>query len=159
VIDLLKNAACEALRRKREGYQGAETKMADGRVGDESLHIFLHKADDGAVDDADEREHDDDVDDSGAKSRVSGEKREREAKKTIRAHFQQDAGEDDGARRGGFRVRVRQPSVKREHGDFDGEGEKEAPEKPDFQAVWKLLRGGEKSGNVEGADDHLCGRV
>ncbi len=56
-----------------------------------------------------------------------------EAQETVRAHFQQDAGEDDGTCGGSFGVRVGQPGVEREHGDFDGEGEKESPEQPFLQ--------------------------
>ncbi len=53
VIDLLEDAAGEALRRERKDAERAEAQMADGRVGDEALHVLLHQADDGAVDDAD----------------------------------------------------------------------------------------------------------
>src|SRR6266851_1580707 len=50
---------------------------------------------------------------------------------------------------------VGKPGVKWEHGHFDREGEEESPEEPDFQAIRKLLGGGEKRGDVEGADRAL----
>ncbi len=76
MIDLLEDAAGEALRGQRENAEGAEAEMADRRVGNEALHVFLHQADDGAIDDADERKCDDNVDDFCAQGGVGGEKRE-----------------------------------------------------------------------------------
>src|SRR5438094_5401169 len=151
VINLLKDAAGEAVGRERENSEGAKSQMTDGTVGDEALHVFLHEADERAVDDADQREHDDDLDDARAHGPFAGQERQRETDEAVGAHFQQDAGQNDGAGRGRFRVRVGNPGVEREHGHFDGEGEEEAPEEPDFQWIGEFLRSIEQSGNIKRA--------
>ncbi len=53
VVDLLEHAAGQAVRRERKNSQRAEAKMADGTIGDQALHVFLHEANEGAVNDAD----------------------------------------------------------------------------------------------------------
>ncbi len=79
-----------------------------------------------------ERERDDDVDDLGAQAGSAGRSGSEKAQEAVRTHFQEDTGEDDAAGGGGFGVRVGQPGVKREHRNFNGEGEEESPEEPDF---------------------------
>src|ERR1700739_542856 len=66
VIDLLEHATGKAIGREGENAEGAEPKVADRTVGDQALHIFLHEADDGAVDDAYQRKYDEDVNDLAA---------------------------------------------------------------------------------------------
>ena len=54
--------------------------------------------------------------------------REHEAQETVRAELEQHAREDHRTGGGRFGVRVRQPRVEREDGDFDGERNRERPE-------------------------------
>jgi len=85
--------------------------MADRAVGDQPLHVLLHEANERAVNDADQGEHDDDVNDSRAHDGVRGQQREREADETVRAHLQQDPRQNHRARGGSFRVRIGEPGV------------------------------------------------
>ena len=57
-----------------------------------------------------------------------GEERQAEAQEAVRAHLQQHAGQDHGARGGRLDVGVGQPGVEREHRHLDGEGEGEGQE-------------------------------
>ena len=56
----------------------------------------------------------------------------RETHQPIQSHLQQNAGQDHRTRRRSLGVSVRQPSMEREHGDLDGEGNEESPEQPDL---------------------------
>jgi len=125
--------------------------MADRAVGDEALHVLLHEANERAINDADQGEHDDDLDDLVAQERISRKQWQRKANESVGAHFQQDAGEDDGTGRGSFGVRIGEPGVEREHGNLNGKREKESPEEPHLQRIGKVLRGREKRWNVERA--------
>ena len=77
VVDLLEHTAGKAKRREREDAKRAEAQVADGGIGDEALHVFLHEANDGAINDADERQRDDNVDDLSAQVRISTSSRPR----------------------------------------------------------------------------------
>ncbi len=68
---------------------------------------------------------------------VGGQQRQREADEAVRAHLQQNARQDDRARRGSFGVRVGQPGVEREHRHLDGEREEESPEENTAGSRWK----------------------
>src|SRR5690349_22172154 len=61
-------------------------------------------------------------------TRRSSDLWQRKANESVGAHFQQDAGEDDGTGRGSFGVRVGEPGVEREHGNLNGKREKERSE-------------------------------
>src|SRR5207237_9909523 len=63
VVDLLEHTAGKAVRRERKNSQGAKAKIGDRAVGDEALHVLLHEANERAINDADQGEHDDDLDD------------------------------------------------------------------------------------------------
>jgi len=57
-------------------------------------------------------------------------------------------------------VRVGKPGVEREHGHFDGEGEEEAPEEPDFQWVGEVVGSEQQRRDIEGARPaRRCRRV
>ena len=93
--------------------------------------------------------HHQDRDDLVPRRGVAGQQRQREADEAVRAHLQQNAGQDHGAGRGRFGVRVRQPGVEREHRHLDGEREEEAPEQKHLQWRGELRHGGQQRGNVE----------
>ena len=57
VVDLLDDAAGDAVRVQREDAQRAEAQVADRGVRHQLLPVLLHQADQRAVDDADDREH------------------------------------------------------------------------------------------------------
>ena len=72
MIDLLNDAASEAVGVERENSQRAKSQVADGTVGDEALHVFLHEANERAVDDADQGKYDDDLNDGRAHWPIAG---------------------------------------------------------------------------------------
>ena len=95
------------------------------RVRDEPLHVVLRVGHEGAVDDADDAEH--------AQPRREpegrvGEEGQREPQVAVHAQLQEDAGEDDRARRRGLGVGVREPGVEREDGHLDRERQREGEE-------------------------------
>ena len=151
VVDLLEHAAGQAVRRECENSQRAEAEMADRAVGDQPLHVLLHEANERAINDADQGEHDYDVNNSRAHDGVRGQQREREPDETVRAHFQQDPRQNHGAGRGRFGMRVGEPRVEREHGNLDGKREEETPEEPHLQWIGKVVGGGQQRRNIEGA--------
>ena len=108
-----------------EDAERDETHMADGRIGDQFLHIRLHQRDQRAIDDRDHRE-DDDV--QRPVLRPLREERQIEAEHAVAAHLQHDRRQDDRRRSRRFDVRVRQPGVEREHRHLDREGDEECRE-------------------------------
>ena len=120
---------------QRENAQRAEAQVAHRAVGDQLLHVLLHHADQRAVDDADDREHDQNGDDVLPRGGIGRQQRQREADESVGAHLQQNARQNHRAGRGRFGVRVGQPGVEREHRHLDGKGEEESPE----QNRWKCV--------------------
>src|SRR5713226_6165051 len=135
-----------------EDAEHDEAKVADAGVGDEFFQVGLNESDQRAVDDADDSER---GDKRSSAMRGVGEERQAEANHAVGAHFQEHAGEDDGAGGGRFHVGVGQPGVEREERDFDGESQEEGEEEvhllergqTDGAGLQHLLDGGE----IEGA--------
>src|SRR4029077_2743510 len=111
VVDLLDHAAGKPVRGQRKNSQRAESQVADRTVGDQLLHVFLHHADERAVNYADDRQNHHDGDNFVARRGVLRQERQREADESVRPHFQQNAGQDDGNRRGGFGGGGRRPGA------------------------------------------------
>src|SRR5581483_1225709 len=135
--------------------QGAETEVADGRIGHQFLHVFLHQRDERAVDDANDGQTDHPGAHGGMFHHV-GEEWEREANEAISSHLQQDAGQNHRAGGWGFDVGVGQPGMEREHGNFDRKCEEEREEQQDGEGravggiVENVWRGLIQSLNAEG---------
>jgi hypothetical protein len=93
-----------------------------------------------SVHDAERSEHHEE------RRRLDGDTREHldpEAQEPVRAHLQEHAREQHGARGGGLGVRVREPGVEGEDRDLDREGQREGREDP------ALGRGVERAGTLE----------
>src|SRR5713101_3714819 len=135
-----------------EDAEHDEAEVADAGIGDEFFQIGLDESDQRAVDDADNGEG---GDNRGGAVRSVGEERQAEANHAVGAHFQEHAGEDDGAGGGRFHVGVGQPGVEREERDLDGKSQEEGEEEvhllergqTDGAGLQHLLDGGE----IEGA--------
>ncbi len=125
VVDHLQHGALEALLLEDEDAQRHEAHVADRRVGDELLEVGLDQGHDRAIDDGDERQHDD-----GHREGLRGvrEERQREADEAVGAQLEQHAGQDHRAGRRRLHVRVGQPGVEGHHGHLDGEGQEEGQE-------------------------------
>src|SRR6266478_3973932 len=108
-----------------EDAEHHEAQVADAGIRDEFLEIGLNESNKRAVDDADDGERGDNR--RGA-VRGIGEERQAEANHAVGAHFQEHAGQDDGAGGGRLDVRVGQPGVEREQRNLDGEGHEEGEE-------------------------------
>ena len=76
MVDLLDDAASDAVRIQRKNAERAEAQVAHRAVSDELLHIFLHQADERAVNDAHHRKHHEDVDDVLPRNGVGRQKRQ-----------------------------------------------------------------------------------
>ena len=102
-------------------------EVRDRRVGDDPLQVRLHRRDDGAVGDADHREHEQD---RREVDRGLREHRDREPQEAVGAHLEHHAGQHDrtGGRRVG--VRVGQPRVERDQRDLHREADGERDEQP-----------------------------
>ena len=123
----LVHRAVDADLGEAEDAEHNEAQVADRGVGDQLLHVRLHHGDQCAGDDADERQDDDP---GRVAPRLVGEEAEIEAQQTVGSHLQQHAGQQDGTCRRRFHVRVRQPGVKREERNLDGERYEESEEQP-----------------------------
>src|SRR5256885_4337923 len=128
--------------------------MADAGVSDKFFEVRLDHGDERAIDNADDGQS---ADPLGGTMRGVGKKRQAEANHAVGAHFEQHSGEHDGAGGGCFHVGVRQPSVQREQGNFDGKGEKEGQEQEHFLGASEhdlaSLQGLLDGGQVKGAGD------
>ena len=118
--------------------------MGDRGIGHEFLQIGLHHGDERAVDNPDDGQ---DANERGKLARRSGKQRQAEAQHAVGPHFQQNACQDDGARRGRLNVRIGQPGVEREKGNLDGKGDEEGQEEPAFRC-------GRKHGTVREVSQH-----
>ncbi len=112
VVDHLQDGPVHGLLLEDEDAQRHEAHVADGAVGDQLLEVGLDDGDDGAVDDGDEREHDDE---RRERLRGIGEERQRETQEAVAAELEQDAGQDDRTGRRRLDVRIGQPGVERPH--------------------------------------------
>ena len=130
VVQHLQDCAVDALLIEGKDAECHEAHVADRAVRDQFLQVGLHDRHKCAVDDGDHREGDHE---RRKEVRAVGEERDREANKAVAAELQQHAGEDDGARRGGLYVRVREPGVEGEHRHLNGEGEREGGKPEDLQ--------------------------
>ena len=127
VTEDLQDGPLQRERRSRKDPDQDEPHVADARVGDEPLQIGLAEGEDGAVD------HPDDAQRDGDWSKAGGglaEQRQHETEQTVGAGLQQQAREDDAARRRRFGVRVGQPRVHRHDGQLHGERAEEAQHQP-----------------------------
>src|SRR5712692_7661028 len=148
----LKDGALHGNILEGEDAEHDEAEVADAGVGDEFLEVGLNESDQRAVDDADDSEG---GDKRSSTMRGVGEERQAEANHAVGAHFQEHAGEDDGAGGGRFHVGVGQPGVEREQRHFNGKGQEEGEEEihllesgeTDGAGLQHLLNGGE----IEGA--------
>ena len=141
----LVDGALHADGAEREDAEYDEAEVTDAGIGDKFFEIGLNESDECAVNNADDGE-DGDVRRSFA--RRGREEGQAEAHHTVRAHFEEHAGEDDGARGWRFDVGVRQPCVQREEGHFDGEGEEEGEEKQKFGGADDTWRSGAKKPGI-----------
>src|SRR6202022_4689506 len=158
VREHLKDGALQGNILEGEDAQDDKAEVADAGIGDELFQIGLNESYQGAIDDANDGERGDPR--CGAMRRV-GEQRQAEANHAVGAHFQENAGEDDGAGRRSLHVSVGQPGVEREERDFDGEGQEEGEEevhlfvrgKTNGAGLQHLLNGGQ----IESAARHGAG--
>ena len=95
VVDLLDDAAGEPHRSERKEAQGAEAQVADRAIGNQLLHVLLHHADQGAVDDGNDRKRHHDTDDPLPRHPTLRHQRQRKSNKPVSAHLQQHARQDD----------------------------------------------------------------
>src|SRR6202165_56934 len=149
VIELLEDTAGKAMRRQREDTQRTKSQVADGAVRNQLLHVLLHHADQRTVQNADHRNDQHDRRNFVASRRVLWEQRQRETDESVCSHLQQNAGQDDGAGRRRFGVRVRQPRMEREHRHLDRKREEKGPEQDDLRARVKLRRRCQQRGDVK----------
>ena len=104
-----------------------ESKVADGRVGDQLFQIRLHERNQRAIDNADQCQNDNP---RGIAARLGGEEADIEPQQAVGAHLQQHAGQQHRSGGGRLHVSVRQPGVKREERHLYREGNEEAEEQP-----------------------------
>ena len=148
VAQHLVDRAIQAHLCKREDPQDDKAEVAHRRVRHQLLHVGLHHGHQRAVNDPDDRQH---HDPGRAGSRRGGKQRQAEVQESVGAHLQHHGSQHHGARHGGFHVRVRQPGVQGEDGNFDGEGREKRQEEQ------QLLAGSERKPAVR---DHVHkGRV
>src|SRR5579883_907599 len=133
------NRALHGNRMEGEDAEDDESQVADGGVGDEFFQVRLHKRDERAIDDADDGQN---GDPGGRAIRSLGEEREAEAHHAVGAHFQEHAGQNDGAGGGRLDVRVREPGMQREERHLDGEGQEKGEEEEHFRARRKMVYAG-----------------
>ena len=131
MVEHLIDRALHALQVHRAETEDHEPEMADARVRDQLLHVWLHHRHQRAVDDADDGEE---GDDRRHRERCLRKERKREAQQAIRAHLEQHAGKDH--RPGGrcLDVGVRQPGMEREERHLDGKGDGKGQEEPALHA-------------------------
>src|ERR1051326_3201257 len=127
VIHLLDHAARDAVRVERKNAERAEPEMAYRRVGDQLFPVRLHQADQRAVNDGDDGKNREDLHNALIDAGL-GQQRERKAQESASSHLQQDGGQDHGAGRGRFHMRVGEPGVEGEHRHLDRKSDEEAPE-------------------------------
>ena len=113
-----------------ENSEDDEAEVADRGIGHEALQVGLHRGDERAVDDADDREN---GDRRGHAMRRFREERQAEAQDAVGAELQHHAREDHGAGGGRFGVRVGQPGVQREERHLDRERQEERAEEQQFR--------------------------
>ena len=106
--------------------------MAHRRVGDELLEIRLHERDECAVHDSDDGKRQDHTANRGVHGRA-GEQRQRVSQEPKGSHLQHDGGKNHRSGRWRFDVRIREPCMEREHGDFHRERDRERNEEPDLR--------------------------
>ena len=108
-----------------------KSEVAHGGVGHQALQIGLHRGDQRAINDADDRQH-------GNRRRHAvrgfGKQRQAEAQDAVGAHLQHHARQDHRAGRGRFGVRVRQPGVQREERHLDRKRQEKRAEQQQFRA-------------------------
>ena len=103
MIQHLVNRAIETQLREAEDAENDEAQVAHRRIRHQLLHIGLHHGHERAIDDADNRQHDDP---GGARARRLRKHRQAIAHQAVRSHFQHDGREHDGAGGGRLNVRV-----------------------------------------------------
>ncbi len=139
VSEHLEDRALHGNNMEGEDAENDEAQVADARISDEFFEVWLDKSDQRAVNNADDRK---DGDCGCEPARSIGEERQAEADHAVGAHFQQHAGEHDGAGGGSFDVCVGQPGVERKERNFDGEGHEKGEEQKRFRAARKSQRAG-----------------
>ena len=107
--------------------------MANARIGDEFLKVFLGECYKSAVDNSDYCYG---YEDRQVFDRGLGEKRHQEPDKAVRAHLKEHCRKDYTSRRGRFYVRVGQPRVEREHRHFDCKRQEEGKERQPLRAQY-----------------------
>ena len=122
---------------EREQAQHTVPKMADRAVGDELLDVVLNHRDQRAIDDADDREPDQQGPVVDHRLR---EQRHRKPVEPVGSHLQHHARQHHRAAGGRLDVGVRKPGVEGEHRDLDREGERETREHPQLGGVRDLQR-------------------
>src|SRR6266568_523518 len=112
-----------------------KAEVGDRGIGDQLFHVFLHHGNKCGVDNTDNSKRGDQW-----SKLVGGFRKQRDGKAhiTVGTHFQQDSGEDNRTGRWCFRMRIGQPSMKREHRDLDGKCEGKGKEKPDLRSHIKF---------------------
>ena len=157
VADHLEDGALQALRVENERPEHHEAHVADARVRDQLLEVRLDHADQGAIQDGDDRQADDD---RGVALRRIGQQRNGKAQEAVPAQLEEDAGQDDRPGGGGLDVGIRQPGVERPHRHLDGERQEECDEGQSLQvggeaeASQRLVAEGEVPGGAAVRDRH-----
>ena len=156
VVEHLVNGALNRNGGEGKNSEHDEAQVADGGVGDQALEIGLNGGDQRAVNDADDGQN---GDERGHAMRGVRKERQAEAQHAVGAELQHHAGEDHGAGGGRFGVRVRQPCVQREERNFDGKGQEERAEEPEFGVRRKqdvaALQTRCEFRQIEGANQHV----
>ncbi len=147
VVEHLVDAPLHALHVEREHAEHHVAQVAHARKGHQPLHVGLHHADDGPVDDADDGK------DGDKGNRVEGRFREEgngEPQETVSAHLEEHPCQDHAARGRCLGMCVGKPRMHREHGHLDGEGEGEGAEEPVLEPAGhgRMV----KIENIEGID-------
>ena len=127
MIEHLIKRALHSLLSEREEAQHDEAHVTDRRVRNQAFYVRLHHRYQRAIDDPDygQRDHD-----GRELPRRIREQAKVKAQQSIRAHLEQDAGEDYGTGSRRFGVRIRQPGMERPQRNLNTEGEGKSEKQP-----------------------------
>jgi hypothetical protein len=120
VVDHLQDATTHPLGIQSKNSKHQKTHMADARVGNEAFHIVLRHGHQGAIQDANNGKEDDETEHVLTPHRQQGQA---QTYKTIGAHLQQHASQDDAPSRWRIGMGIGEPGMEGEHRHFDGKTE------------------------------------
>ena len=118
-----KRGAVQSSLRETEDAEHNEAQVADRRICDQLLHIWLHHCNQRAINNADQGQH---HNPRGIHARLLRKESQVKPHHAVGTHFQKNASQQDGAGGRRFHVRIGKPCVKWKQRDLDGECDEES---------------------------------